>query len=439
MILKRVYFFLVFLLMVYACSEDDGSVSPPTLTIQGDGNVKPDSIIILEVATTIPGLLEIDGILGEVVEGEGSLLRTSIQGENTSSGSATFEFTAGETENAASLARFIAIDRLGQIGIGEFEIDITSLEITQVLILNEGNFFSANGTIDVFDIKEGTSETSVYQATATVQQAVHYQDLIYLVTNAPDRLDVLNDDLELVQTVDQGLDNPIDFAAIGNLGFVSNWGDINTAFTDNPDSFIAIVDLDNNTVVDSVMLSARPQGLLAYNNKLYIANEGGTTVSVFDPDDLSLTEVAVPTGPSNLVVDGEGMIWVLCTSGNLVEIDPDNMSMVSEIGGLTTGGFNEKLAIDGTGNTIYFLGGTNNSFTGLTTVYSVDLNTQEVNAFIENGFALYGIGVNPESNEVYLGDSNAFQSTGTGFRYDTDGNRLDEFPTGIGPRGFLFK
>jgi len=437
--LKRVFFYVVFLSIVYACSQDDGSVGPPTLTIQGNGNVKPDSTIILEITTTIPGLLEIDGILGEVIEGEGSLLRTSIQGENTSSGSATFEFAAGKTENVGSLARFVVVDQLGQIGIGEFEIDITSLEITQVLILNEGNFFSGNGTIDVFNIREGTSETAAYQAIATVQQAVHYQDNIYLVTNAPDRLDVLNTDLELEQSVDQGLDNPIDFAAIGNLGFISNWGDINTAFTDTPDSFIAIVDLDNNTVIDSVLLSARPQGLLAYDDKLFIANEGGSTVSVLDPADLSLVEINVPSGPSDLVVDSESMLWVLCTSGNLVEIDPDDLSLGSEIGGLTTGGFNEKMAIDGMGNTLYFLGGTNNSFTGLTTIYTVDLNTQQVDAFVENGFALYGIGVNPESNEVYAGDSNAFQSTGTGFRYHADGTKLGEFPTGIGPRGFLFK
>jgi len=393
----------------------------------------------MAITAIVPGLLAMDGLKGEVINGEGSIVRTSLQGENSTNGSATFDFAAGSMENTTSLIRFSAIDQTGQTGINEVEIGITSLEIKQVLVLNEGNFFSGNGTIDVFDIREGTSETAAYQATATVQQAVHYQDNIYLVTNAPDRLDVLNTDLELEQSVDQGLDNPVDFAAIGNLGFISNWGDINTAFTDNPDSFIAIVDLDNNTVIDSVLLSVRPQGLLAYDDKLYIANEGGSTVSVLDPVDLSVVDVAVPPGPSEIVSDGEEMLWVLCTSGNLVEIDPSNLTLGTQIDGLITGGFNEKMAIDGTGNTIYFLGGNNNSFTGLTTVYSVDLNTQQVDAFVENGFALYGIGVNPESSEVYLGDSNAFQSTGTGFRYDADGIKLDEFPTGIGPRGFLFR
>ena len=437
--LQRTLIFILFLLSLgYACTDDEGSADTPVLTINGPELVKPDSVITLEINATIPGLLEIDGILGEVVSGEGSLLRTSIQGENTTNGSATFEFNAGNTENATSLVKFVAIDRLGQIGVSEMEIEITSLAITQVLVLNEGNFFSANGSIGVFKIKENEVDPSTYQVAATVQQATPYQGKLYLVTNAPDRLDILSESLDLEESIEQGLDNPVDFAAIGEQGYISNWGDINAAFSEDPDSYIAIVDLTNNTVVDSVLLDARPQGLLAYEDKIYIANEGGETVSVLDPSDLSIEQVQVPAGPSDLVLDSSGMIWVICTSGNLVEIDPSDLSVGVQISDLTTGGFNEKMAIDGTGNSIYLLGGSNDSFTGLTTVFHVDLNTAEVSPFIEDGFAFYGIGVNPESNEVYVGDSNAFQSTGTGFRYDNQGNKLDEFATGIGPRGFLF-
>ena len=183
-----------------------------------------------------------------------------------------------------------------------------------------------------------------------------------MVTNAPDRLDVLNESLELEGSIDQGLDNPVDFAAIGNQGFVSNWGDINTAFSDNPDAYIAIIDLVSFAVIDSVILDDRPQGLFAHQEKLFIANEGGNSVSVLDPSDLSIEEVAVPTGPSDIVLDNNGMLWVLCTSGSLIELDPVSLSLGLEIDGLTTGGFSEKMAIDGTGNIIYFLGGSNDLF-----------------------------------------------------------------------------
>ena len=144
-------------------------------------------------------------------------------------------------------------------------------------------------------------------------------------------------------------------------------------------------------------------------------------------------------GPSELVVDGTGNVWSLCTSGALVEINTSDYSVGTTIAGLTTSGFAEKMDINGSGDMVYFLGGTNDTFTGLTTVYQVDLSTQLVTPLIDGGFALYGIGINPESNDIYIGDSNAFQSTGTGFRYSDQGDKIDEFATGIGPNGFLFK
>ena len=434
----RLFFILIIFGIGLSCSDDDENVGIPTLLVTGEDVVKPDSALLLEIAVNVPGLLRQDGIQGEVLNGEGALARTTIQGENSSNGSASFEFTAGSSEDTNSLLRFTATDQAGQMGTLEFEVDITSLDIKQVVVLNEGNFFSANGTLDVVDVKSGEVEPGVYQVSATVQQAVPYLDNIYLVTNAPDRLDVLDNALSLQVSVSEGLDNPVDFAAVGDVGYVSNWGDINTAFTDEPDSYIALVDLTNNTLFDSVTLTARPQGLLAHQDLIYIANEGGASVSVLDPNDLSLAEIPTAAGPSELISDGNGLIWVLCTSGSLMAIDPSSSTVVTEIANLITSGFNEKMAMNGTGEILYFLGGSNDSFTGLTTVYKVDINTEDVTPIIENGFALYGIGVNPESGEIYLGDSNAFQSTGTGFRYDILGNEVDQFATGIGPKSFLF-
>jgi DNA-binding beta-propeller fold protein YncE len=185
-------------------------------------------------------------------------------------------------------------------------------------------------------------------------------------------------------------------------------------------------------------LDDRPENLLVYDDKVYVALEGGTSVAVIDPATLAIDEITVPAGPSNMVVDDLGMIWVLCTSGSLIEIDPSTASTGVSIDGLTTAGYREKLSIDGTGNYLYFLAGGNDSFTGLTKVYKVDLRSQQVDPIIEDGVALYGLGINPESGHIYLGDSNAFQSTGTAFIYNSSGSKLDEFSTGIGPKGFLF-
>ncbi len=312
------------------------------------------------------------------------------------------------------------------------------ITLDQVLVLNEGNFLSGNGTIDAFDLTSGEVENAVYEAAATIQTAREIDDNVYLVANAPDRVDVLNKELTMINRIDLGLDNPIDVATVGNRAYITNWGNIGTAFSETPDSYVAIVDLDSHLVIDSVMLSLRPQRIIALNGLLYIANEGGASITVLDPLDLSTVDVVVPDGPSNLIADNNERIWVLCTSGSLVALDSDNLVIEVEISGLVSGGFNEKMALNSSTNMLYFLGGSNATFTGQTTVYQVDLDTEQVTPLVQGGFAFYGVGVNSTTDEIFVGDSNAFQSTGTAFRYDAQGNLVDQFATGIGPNGFVF-
>ena len=75
-----------------------------------------------------------------------------------------------------------------------------------------------------------------------------------------------------------------------------------------------------------------------------------------------------------------------------------------------------------------------------TNVFSVDASAQnpEAVSFATEGFAFYGIGVNAQTGNVYVGDSNGFQSTGTIIRYDPSGEVIDQFASGVGPNGFIF-
>ncbi len=159
---------------------------------------------------------------------------------------------------------------------------------------------------------------------------------------------------------------------------------------------------------------------------------------MLDPNTLDTEDIELSSGPSNIKVDGNGDIWVLCTSGWLYGLDGDDYSIIAEIEGLITSGFNEKMDLNPSTNTLYFLGGTNDSFTGSTTVYEVDLQTEVVRPLVENGFALYGVGVRTETGDIYIGDSNAFQSTGTAFIYNAQGVLQRQFATGVGPNGFYF-
>ncbi len=312
--------------------------------------------------------------------------------------------------------------------------------ITSVLVVNEGNFLSANGSISGYDIEAMTANAAVYEAGATVQNLRVLDDKYFLVGNAPDKLEILTTDFTVELSVTEGLDNPIDVASNGSRAYVTNWGDISTAFGAEPDSYVAIIDLSAGSVTDSILLDHRPQDIVLANNQLFVAHEAASVMTVIDLNTLESTTITTPAGSSEMVLDGEGDIWVLCTSGTLIEIDPRENSVSTSLTDLVVSGFNEKMAIDNSSETIYFLGGGNDSFTGLTNVFAVDLSASALSAevLISDGFAFYGIGVNEETGDIYVGDSNAFQSTGTGLRYGSDGTLLADFATGIGPSGFLF-
>ena len=325
------------------------------------------------------------------------------------------------------------------VGCGDDEPDIDLN--TSVLVVNEGNFGSANGSLSSYNIDSEEVVQDVYQTNGTTQSATAYNNSFFVVTNATDKVDVINQTtLTLDGVIEEGLVTPIRFAAVGNTGFVSCWGAFDANFA-NPDSYVAVVDLTTNTITGTIAMGARTQYLIEQNGKIYAAVVGSDVVKVINPADLSVNDIVVSDGPSTMVTDGDGDIWVLCTSGNLVEIDTQADEVTGRsLSGLTTAGFNEKVAIDRSGDLIYFLGGSNETFTGQTNVFRVDISaaTLQAETFVTDGFAFYGIAVNQDNGEVYVGDSNAFQSTGTGFRYAADGTLLGQFATGIGPNNFIF-
>jgi len=302
----------------------------------------------------------------------------------------------------------------------------------QVIVINEGNFNAANGVISTYD-KE-TKETSLQQfnALSTLQNANLIQDMLYLVGNAPDKLEIMDiDNFSSLNTISSGFLNPVSFATVSNTGFVSNWGDITTAFTESPDSFISVIDLTSNSVVDSVDLNYRPQDLISHDGFIYIAFEGGNVIGKLDPATLTIEELSVPSGPSAFVKNNDNL-WVLTTSGSLVEIVTPDFNVGQSVDNLAVTGFDEKMVINEQDNIIYFIGSD--------ATYEVDLNQTPLAAqvFTDEDIDYYGIGIDPSNGDVYIGDSNGFTSTGTGFRYNKDGSLIDEFAVGIGPNNFLF-
>jgi len=55
-----------------------------------------------------------------------------------------------------------------------------------------------------------------------------------------------------------------------------------------------------------------------------------------------------------------------------------------------------------------------------------------------NDREIYGIGVNPSNDNIYIGESGNFVQRGTVTIHDSNGNELSSFIAGVGVNGFYF-
>lgn len=322
---------------------------------------------------------------------------------------------------------------------------------TGVFVINEGNFAESDGSVSFFDPITNVVSHAIFEAennnqelNATIQSSLLYKNNIYLIGNNADKIVVVEaETFKNIATITsaQQLVNPQDLAVVGNKGYVSNWGDVTKAFGPNPESFISVIDLVNNNITKTIPLPARPQGVIAYGNNIYVALAGSNLIAVINSltDELS-GSITVPQGPSRMVLDANNKIWATSTSGSLVKINPENNSVEATI---STGSVKPdgKLAINGAKDKIYFLSSTYlPDYTTAGAIYEllISATTAPTTPLITQKNA-YGIGVNPADNIIYVANSNAFQGNGTIIRYKPDGTQLNNFAAGRGPSGFMFK
>ncbi|EAY27565.1 YncE family protein [Microscilla marina] len=312
-----------------------------------------------------------------------------------------------------------------------------------VLVVNEGSFGDADGSISFLSaddkITNNIFKAENEQIVGGIIQALRVHDsYAVIVTNSADKVIVANaKDFKKQHTItDAAMVNPVDFAGVGNKGYVSQWG--KTDFVTYPDAALKVIDLAAGTITKTIALEAKPQGVLAYNGKVYVALEGSDKIAVVNAStDAVETTIVVAKGPSRMVLDANNKIWAICTSGNMVRIDPADNSIEATISGIKVAGFNEKVATNPAKDKIYYLAPAPWPATDVE-VFVLDITaTAAPTTSLIKGNNFYGVGVAANGN-IYIGNSAAFQGVGKIERYKADGTKIDEMEAGRGTSNFVF-
>ncbi len=314
-----------------------------------------------------------------------------------------------------------------------------------VFITNEGQFQAGNASVSFYDLASSNVQEKIFstvnnQPLGDILQSMTIQgDKAYLVLNNSDKIEIVNiSDFSSVGTIE-------------NLGSPRHIQFINAEkayVTDLFNEAISVVDLNTNQVIQKIPIKGgsteemlligdelfvpRPSLFNNYSNQLFVVN------TVLDE---VVDSITVGYNPSNVQLDRNNQLWVMCNGdadvannfGGLYRINPETKAVDLALPFTDkAASFYPRLALNDNRDQLYFLKLDIFSL-------SIDATTLPTSPIIEaNGRDLYGLGVHPNTDQIFVGDSGNFVQQGTVTIHDETGAELSTFKGGVGVNGFYF-
>jgi len=314
-----------------------------------------------------------------------------------------------------------------------------------ILISNEGPFSNGTGTVSFISDDLETVENAIYNKVNSedlgniVQSIGFTDDTAYVVANNSNTISVVDRyTFEKEATISAGLNNPRYFVSVNGKGYVTNWGDTG----DETDDFIAIINLETNSVEGTIAVDFGPEEIITNSNTIYVAHQGAfgqnNKVSVIDAvtNEVSKT-ITVGDVPKAIQLDASNNLWVLSagkpsfsgeeTAGSITKINTTTNEVESSLEFATTAHPNH-LGYDGT-NLYYALDGAVYSMTPTAT----ELPTEKT----FDGVGTYAMTV--KNGRLYTTDAKDFASNGSLTIYDINTRaEVKSLEVGLIPGGIYF-
>ena len=333
--------------------------------------------------------------------------------------------------------------------------------VSDVFVVNEGVFQKSDAKIAGFNSNTGKVVTAdLFQSTNNqplgdvAQSMTVVEDRAYIVVNNSNKVEVVTmPSLKEVGPAIAIFPAPVApdtatrlllpryFVANNGKGYVSQW----VSYT-VPNGRVSVVDLATNKVTKTIQVGLQPERMLMVDNKVYVVNSGGNTVSVINTqnDEVEST-ITVDDAPNSLVQDANGKIRVLCGGnvdftntlpGSLVSFMPNASTSLERLVFTSNTLTPTDLQTSSDKTQLYFRAV---NASGIGPIFRMGYNNNSVPdlkaPFIPKPY--YGLGIDPKDGSIY-GGTGTFTGSDQIIRYTSLGAPVDSAATGSGPNSFVF-
>lgn len=313
-----------------------------------------------------------------------------------------------------------------------------------VFVINEGNFTFGNASLDFYNPENGEviNELFIKSSALPLGDVAQSMSILnqkgFVVINNSGKVYVI--DIRNGKYIGKitGLTSP------RHIHFIN---DEKAYISDLYASAIAIVNPKTYEHTGIIVTPGHPstEEMVQIGNRLFVSCwSNDHAILVIDTDRNKVIEtIETARQPSSLVVDKNNKIWVLCDGGWQQTAGIDNRPALQRINPQTlnieqsfyfeAGESPSSLAINSGADQLIYI---NKSIYTM----SIDATTLPEEKLLNyNGTIYYGLGINPQTDEIYVSDAIDYSQSGVVYRLTAEGLPVDTFRTGIIPGAFCFK
>lgn len=357
------------------------------------------------------------------------------------------------------LVFFVAVSCSKQSGKVEANIYMNLSQSRGVYIGCEGNFTGGNASLSYYDKNSKESYNKIFENTnnfpvGDVLQSTKVRgDKLFMMVNNSGKIYIVDKNSLLYSNTIKGLVSP---------RYIEFIDDNKAYITDLYSPAIAVLDLQTLKVNKSILVGYSPTGaprgteeMVRYKDIVYTSSwsYGDQVYKIDVNQDKVVDSLTVTLQPNSLVLDKNNKLWVLSDGGyvgnplekrkaSLTCIDAETFKIDRVLTFNSDIAQPSRLRINSAKDALYFVYGSHRVSTSDYGVYkmSVDATQLPASAYIPaDGKLIYSLGIDPQNEDIYIGDALDYVQRGVIYRYSKDAEQIDRFSVGIIPGSFTFK